>query len=99
MNKLTGWAVLATLLILGAQPGLTQEPPPSEELKALKKEIEALKEGQTAIQKDLQEIKNLLRAIQPRPAEPRDVVLNIDGAPFKGDKDAKLVLVEFSEYQ
>ena len=72
-----------------------------EELKMLRKEIEAVKEGQTAIQKDVQEIKNLLKT---RPAAapsiaPSDIALNIEGEPFKGDKTAKVVLVEFSDYQ
>jgi uncharacterized membrane protein (DUF106 family) len=71
-----------------------------EELKNLKKEIEALKEGQTAIQKDLQEIKNLLRARQvPRPPEFKETTLSIKDNQFKGSKDAKLVLIEFFDFQ
>jgi hypothetical protein len=42
------------LSLLHAQPGRTQS---SEELKALKKDIEGLKQGQPAIQRELQEIK------------------------------------------
>jgi hypothetical protein len=44
--------------------------PPGDELKALRKELEALKDGQAAIQKDLQEIKTLLRA-RPAPPPPK----------------------------
>jgi hypothetical protein len=88
---------LMLLTLVSTQPGLTQS---SDELKAVRKEIEALKEGQTAIQKDLQEIKNLLRA-RPAgpPAEPLNIVLNVESAPFKGDKHAKLTLIDFSDYQ
>jgi protein-disulfide isomerase len=72
----------------------------SEELKALRKEIEAVKEGQTIIQKELNEIKNLLRGRQaPPPVETQDVVLSVDDDPYKGDKNAKLTLIEFSDYQ
>jgi hypothetical protein len=86
------------MALFGAQPGLTQAP--SEELKAVRKEIDALREGQTAIQKDLQEIKNLLRARPAAvPAEPQNIVLSVEGAPFKGDKLAKLTLIDFSDYQ
>lgn len=75
----------------------------NEELKALKQEIEGLKEGQAAIQKTLDEIKELLKpkpvAAQPQPVVPRDIVLDIAGAPIKGDTNARVVLVDFSDYQ
>ena len=91
-------ATVAALILLGAQPGLTQAP--GDDLKALRKEIEALKEGQVAIQKDLQEIKNLLRARPAAaPAEPQNIVLSVTDAPFKGEKTAKLTLIDFSDYQ
>ena len=65
----------------------------------LKKDIEALKEGQKAIQKDIQEIKALVqRGQQPAPP-PQNVVLELGKSPFKGERTAKLTLVEFSDYQ
>ena len=66
----------------------------------LKKDIEALKEGQKAIQKDLQEIKTLLRS-RPAgpPPPPQNVVLDLGKNPFKGESKAKLTLIEFSDYQ
>jgi protein-disulfide isomerase len=74
----------------------------SKELKTLKEDVKSLKEGQTAIQKDLQEIKTLLRAKQPQPRprpEFKETVVNIGNSPFEGDKNAKIVLIEFSDYQ
>jgi protein-disulfide isomerase len=75
----------------------------TDDVAGIKKEIESLRAGQQAIQNDLQEIKKLLAA---RPAAPGagpdkalDAVINVAGEPFKGKKDAKLTLVEFSEYQ
>ena len=39
-------------------------------------------------------------AIRPSAAGPSpEAVLSVDGAPFKGDKNAKLTLVEFTDYQ
>jgi protein-disulfide isomerase len=72
-----------------------------EEIKALRADIEAIKAGQSAIQKQLQEISNLLktRPVTAQPAAPRDIVLDIAGAPFRGQKNAKVVLVEFSDFQ
>ncbi len=103
MRKLVVLTVLAALTLVSAHPGLAQT---SEELKAMSKEIEALKQGQKSIQSDLQELKTLLRA-RPAPAQPQaaaaaragGLVISIDGAPFKGDKNAKVTLVEFTDYQ
>jgi len=98
VKKLPVLAVVIGLTLWGAQPGLTQAP--SDDLKTVRKEIEGLKEGQAAIQKELQEIKTLLRARPAAaPADPQNVVLSVEGAPFKGDKLAKVTLIDFSDYQ
>jgi hypothetical protein len=97
-------AVVAVLTAVGimlwAHAGVAQS---AGEIQTLKKEIDALKEGQTAIQKDLQEIKNLLRArptvAAPPPSPPQEAIVSTDGAPFKGKKDAKVTLVDFTDYQ
>jgi protein-disulfide isomerase len=86
---------VAGVLTLGALPALAQ---PSEELKDLRKDVDALKESQKAIQNDLQELKSLLTRARP-PAAPQEAVLSIDGAPVKGQKDAKVTLLEFTDYQ
>ncbi|MBI4483393.1 MAG: DsbA family protein [Acidobacteria bacterium] len=62
--------------------------------------MEALKEGQIAIEKDLEAIKDFLRGRQAAPPpEPQDVVLSFKDHPFKGDKNAKVAFIEFSDYQ
>ena len=91
---------LSLLTLLYGTPGFAQGTS-GEGVNDLKEEIEALKEGQKAIQKELQEIKSLLRARQaPAPVPtPREFVLDLSGSPFKGDEKAKLTLVEFTDYQ
>lgn len=91
-------AALVVLAIADAQPGFSQT---SDELKALRRDIESLREGQTAIQKQLQEIQTLLRAGRPASPTPETppAVLDLDAAPFKGDKNARVTLVEFADYQ
>ncbi len=94
----------ATFLLFSfSQPGFTQS---GDEIKSLQKEIEALKEGQKRIQRDLDTIKNFLREGQasrargrqaPRPFQP--VVLSIGDEPFKGDRSARVTIVDFSDYQ
>ena len=100
MKKVALLAVLtAATIMLGTQPGFTQ---PTNDLKGLRKDVEALKEGQTAIQKDLQEIKSLLQALPTAAAPaaaPQEAALSLDGAPVKGEKNAKVALVEFTDYQ
>ena len=93
--------ILLGLMILTFVPPQPVLPQTSDELKALRKEIEGLKEGQTTIQKELQEIKTLLRTrpTAAPPAEPQNVVLSVEGAPFKGDRLAKVTLIDFSDYQ
>lgn len=68
-----------------------------DEIKALRQDLEALKEGQQAIGRDIAEIKKLL---QPPPrVRPIDAVLQVGDSPYKGSKDARLTLIEFSDYQ
>ena len=81
--------------ILSAPLAWAQQQQPTDELK---KDIETLKEGQKAIQKDIQEIKALLQRGQPAPP-PQNVVLELGKNPFKGERTAKLTLVEISDYQ
>jgi protein-disulfide isomerase len=99
--KTKGIAALCGLVLLGFLTACTGQAQ-SQSNDDLKKDVQALKEGQQAIQKDLQEIKRLLAA-RPTAAAPTEQALNaiisVDGVPFKGDKNAKLTLVEFSEFQ
>ena len=87
---------LILTILLSTQPCLAQT---SEDLKSLRKELEELKQSQKAIQKDLQEIKSRLQLMGVLPEEPKNLFLNTAGKPFTGDKNAKLLLIEFSEYQ
>jgi len=68
----------------------------------LRKEIGALNAGQVAVGKDVGEIRDLLRR-QPAqgaaPAVPRDIVLSLGDAPFKGSANAPVTLVEFTDYE
>jgi CRISPR/Cas system-associated endonuclease Cas3-HD len=86
---------LLVLFLLSAHTGFAQS---SNEISTMKEDTKALKEGQQAIQKELQEIKNQLKA-KPAPAEFKETVVNVDGDSFKGKQDAKLALIEFSDYQ
>jgi len=99
MKKLSMVYLFTFLFLVCTYPCFSQEAKQAGgELTDLKKDIDALKEGQKAIQKDLLEIKGLLRAKQAAP-EFKETVLSIKGDQFKGNKEAKLVLIEFFDYQ
>jgi protein-disulfide isomerase len=70
-----------------------------EELKSLRREIETLKQDQAVIRKQLQELQNALRARGGAPSPQARGPISIHGAPFKGDRNAALTLVEFSDYE
>jgi len=75
-------------------------PEASEELKALASEIEGLKRGQKAIERDLHQVRVLLQAgpLAP-PSEPENVVLSVQGAWAKGEKTARLTIIECMDYE
>jgi hypothetical protein len=64
----------------------------------LKKDIDSLRTMLQSIQKDLQEIKGML-ARQTPPPSGVGVVIDYGNSPSKGERTAKLTLVEFSDYQ
>ena len=98
MKKYAVPAVMVILVCFLALPAFAKT---ADEINTLKKEIEALKEGQKAMQKDIQDIKNQLRAKQAPPAPPefKEAIIELGDNPFKGDKNAKVTIVEFSDYQ
>jgi hypothetical protein len=94
-------AVLGLVLAAGAaaaQPESTEE-----QLRLLRRDIESLREGQGRIQKDVQEIKTLLQRLSrgERADEPplQDIVLSAGDGEGKGVESARLVLVDFTDYQ
>jgi hypothetical protein len=99
-RRLVRLVLLAGVLSLFAcpVPVLAQS---TDDIQSLRKAIDALRESQQRIEKDLEEIKTLLRgrAAAPREEDPRGTILSVAGEPSKGDKNARLVLVEFTDYQ
>ena len=47
----------------------------------------------------VQPVFSQLLQVKPAHAEFKETVVNVDGDPFKGSKDAKVALIEFSDYQ
>ncbi len=71
-----------------------------EELRAIKKDLEVLKEGQKKLTQEMLELKKLMTDDEPsQTAKPKDVIVGIDDDPFKGEPNARVTLIEFSDYQ
>ena len=84
---------------LGTPPSYSAS---NTEVEALRREVEALKSEQIAMQKQLDELKALVKgpaAPQVQRSEIADAVLTVDGSPFLGKKDAPITLVEFFDYE
>jgi protein-disulfide isomerase len=90
------FSILITFIVLSLLIGCTQNG-------AVKDDVEKLKEGQANIIKELGEVKTLLQAKTPpkakAPPEFKEAVMNIGDDPFKGEKLAKVTIVEFTDYQ
>jgi protein-disulfide isomerase len=90
---------VAAALVTAAGPAAAQG---GDDLKTLRHEIDVLKSGIEAVQRDLQEIKTLLQgraAGPPPPVAPDSRELSIADSFVKGGPGARVVVVEFSDFQ
>jgi len=78
---------------------------PQDEVAALRREVQALREQQAQMQKELQAIKNFLQSlIQPRPQAGNELPGIVDaavptaGEPALGSPTAKVTVMEVSDY-
>ena len=92
---------VALLALLSLSPPQSQ----TDEIAALKREIQALRAQQTAMERDLQTIKTFLQNLAQRgqPSGPAadefaNKVIPISDEPSKGNAGAKVTIVEVSDY-
>jgi protein-disulfide isomerase len=91
----------AILLVAGFGLGVVlsgqQSSPDNQELAALRKDIESLKTRQQALE---QQLNQLLAALtQARDPQPQEAPISVAGAPSRGKADAKVTMIEFSDFQ
>jgi protein-disulfide isomerase len=85
---------LVGLVALGLTVGL---PGQATDVETLKKEIEALKARQAALEREVQELRARLGGARPQPRA--DAAISLAGAKIRGSASAKVMLLEFSDYQ
>jgi hypothetical protein len=99
VKKLLAVSIIFAMTLVFTQTGCSQT---SDELKPIIEEMKVLKKGQEDIRKELQEVKKLLQGkAAPRRAAPefKEAIINMADDPFKGNKSARVVVFEFSDYQ
>ena len=85
------------LLLFGSQIAVTQS---QGDLEAIRKELEDLKKNQQNLQRELETLKKAVRGRSRRTASAfKPVVIDVGNDPYKGDLNAKLTLIDFSDYQ
>lgn len=100
MSRIVLCSVFITGVLAAIPNARSNDAPSSNDIKSIQQEIEGLKKGQNEILKQIEDIKKLLTAKAEKPAV-RDIKVDISlkGEPMRGSKDAKVVLLEYSEYQ
>ena len=71
----------------------------AKNLEVIKKDIQALKEGQKWLKKDLDEIKAILRNSQRASGMKPNPIISMKSEPALGKAAAKVIVVEFSDYE
>ena len=84
------------LLLFGSQIAVTQS---QSDLEAIRKELEGLKKNQQNLQREIETLHQAMRGRRRAPAAFKPMVVNVGGDPYKGNLNAKLTLIDFSDYQ
>jgi len=101
MIRLTSITCVLGLVLLFCVNAGAQRDPEAEEFQLLRQEIEKLLAGQQRLQKELSDIKGLLTKGARRPPPPKfePTVVELSNDPIKGKLDARLTLLDFTDYE
>ena len=89
-----GWVLVAITGL--AASALAQ---PGDEVKALRQEVERLNSAQAELREELEQIKALLRRMTSSARDVENLVFDLTGHPARGAASARLILVEFSDFE
>ena len=89
--------LLASAMVPASCTAEPQQPPTAADLQ---RQIDALRAQVAAMQKDLNDIKELLAPLKAQmPSTREDFTLDLGTRPVRGSQAARLILVEFTDYQ
>ena len=107
MNNRGIISALAAILIVSTGSVLAQDGKEAEVRKVLpliQEQLDALREGEQRLIKEIEELKKLLQEKPGRadyaanPAMPNIIPVNVHGEPFKGDGRARVAIMEYSDF-
>ncbi len=84
------------LLLFGSQIAVTQS---QTDLEAIRKELESIKKNQENLQRELETLKKAMRGGRRTSGAFQPTVVDVGNDPYKGELNAKLTLIDFSDYQ
>jgi protein-disulfide isomerase len=99
MSRLVVVGVFSWLLVASLWLGDPVAAQPGGEIEALRQEIEDVKTAQREIRAELEQIKTLLRRMTSPARDVEDVVFDLAGRPAKGASGARVILIEFSDFE
>jgi protein-disulfide isomerase len=101
-----GWTILCGIVLPENVLAAEERPqPPGESPPSIQRQLDDLKHGQQRLQQELDEIKKLLRekqgsaASSASSAKPKVFSLNVHNEPFRGDRRAKVAIMEYSDFE
>jgi protein-disulfide isomerase len=92
---LVGLVLCAIVNIHAAVAGEVSSAAMEQQLKDMQNQLQELRGEMSDLSGRLQKIEALLRS----PPAPKNLTVNVQGAPLLGDTKAKIAIVEFSDYQ
>ena len=88
------------LSLASGMSSFAQPPATDPAIESLRRDMDELIKGQIQLQKQVRELKNLLQPNQACAQAPKqNIVVDIAGAPSRGQANAPLTVIEFSDFQ
>jgi protein-disulfide isomerase len=100
--KITKISLVVVFLVSVCTPAAFSQSVSAEDIKGLHRDLDAVRDSLKVIQNQIDTLTKLVQqpqAAAPQPQAFRETTIDIGGAPVLGDKNAKVTLVEFSDYQ
>lgn len=102
MKRVTAGAAAAVLALAcagGAQAQRRTAGQRDADVRALRQEVEALKDGQREMQEELRELRQLVERLAAGGGQGGPRLVSVDDDPAIGEKTARVVVIDFSDFQ